>query len=395
MDELNKEEEVVIEPEDRIYSGEACVILEVTNASLANYKKTKKLKKFCKEPRSYASSYKYRWVYSRKEVIALKKRLDLILPLEEAFLNIDETCELTGFQTVDIRRYIKDKDFPVEKAIPEKGGRLFFDKLEVLNWMKEWEGLLPEISHLLTSSQATKVAGYSWRTFKKYMKLGKLRYEAYIHTGKIRAIALKSLGSLGTGYFFKKSEILRFKKWLDLREEESHHNQRNHKPLAFQTSDPSPPIKRTPRVSKEIKEQIQITRVQTGSEGTETLFRLEDRIQKILSNGTALKPQDIYQLVQACKGIQQGWRRLRTRKVSLPQNAGQISLEILTFLSEKVNVISTSGLGMAPLDIYYLIQAESFIQSELIRIEKREIKGVGLSSDDAWEEMDDAPPNTG
>lgn len=373
---------------DLIPAKEAAEILETTPGFLAWYHKMGRVKiRVKKEGRSANNMIRELVYYSHQEILALKENKKEYEEMKKSLMSWDEVIKLTGYSRSAITRYTKDLAFPVEKTMNGKRPAYFFDRKKVLNWMKKYEGEVDPNKRLINSAQATQFTGYSWPTLRKYISNGELTYELYNPTNAPGPKAKSPLNTLGQGYWFQIEELIRFREWLGNKLKERNCWAQPRSPddipvYPHQTSDPiPPPTKRTPRVSKEVAIELDLSKLESGERAIAILKGLESRIHALISNGTRLKAQDIYQLVQSCKAIKGEWRNLKKQHPKSDIDA-QLSKEILSSLEARINILSTAGTALGPLEIYYLTMAEAFVQAELKIMAKTEVEGSGLSADD-------------
>jgi len=332
--------------------------------------------------------------YSRTEILKIKEERDSYAIETGELMSIGEVEELTGYTRRSIKTYIKTKDFPVKQIFRGKSSRNFFERERVLYWMKEHEGEMPEGKHLINSTQAVNLSGYHWETLRKYIKMGRLRFEVFHRVGQHNKKS--RTGSLGQGYWFLTEEVLQFKDWLDKKLQLSGHylgNKREtnvpkdlRRPLDVPVLD-SPPIKRTPKITEEsIKSMHELEQLDSGKAAIGILHSLEKRMLMLLAPDVFLGAQEIYQLVQSLKTVKSEWKVLRAEGIEIEAN-GKLTKQILSLLEQRVEVASTSGSAASPLDVYYLAQASLYVRSECKKMKETEIADSGLSADELLLEL--------
>ena len=334
--------------------------------------------------------------FLKEEILRIREQQLDFLTHTQGLMSFTELRKQTCLTSKQVYYYIQTKEFPNVIVKQGEKNRLFFKWPDVLEWLIKAEGPNFRAEDLLSFNQACQVTGLSRPTLNKYILTGQLRFFVFQQTVLRAQLKSPQSAKIGQGYWFKKEEIDRFKSWWDSAKQDRGINNEgagyvNPYPSNGEIASERPePIMRVPRLKIDMTDEERNAffgdKLKSGEDSKKVVRLLETRILSILRSGIPVGPQDIYHLTNACRLLKRQWKLLKEAGVELESNDGEVPLEILGLLQQKLLSVLGSGIGLSGPDLSFLSTAQNYIQAEYAKMEEEEIGNTGLSSDELFKE---------
>jgi len=337
-----------------------------------------------------AYQLKDKTVFPLSMALILKGKVEGRLEMQKSYLTKNEISEFSGFSIDSIERFMSLQKFPHIKYEHTKKTFIFFDPIEVTEWIKAWEGDPNNYNGLINGPEVVKGTGRHWETVRKYINSHELNYVCRRnHAGEARKFGRYSFKHIGRGYWFDPKDVEKWKKKMDGDIEGGNKG----KPKEEDIDKPA-------LVDVSHKQNLAITsiypdkkRIKEASDMDDvelekaTLELLIEELSMTVTGRDNFTPLDINNCVMTFKLLRDQYNRLKTMK-AIDDTAEKLN-SLAKVLKVRVYASLNTGLELNTYHVRLLTLAFHNLNIETDDIKQHEVGDSGYNVDDMLAHVDE------